>query len=96
MYLRIDSPLNLAEDCIWCRFAFIGIGVALIGRGGSSVAVAASPADYEFLTADPVVSFANPMTKPLPAARIVLVPSGTRATLLGVSPGMREALAEVS
>lgn len=90
VYLRIGSPLSTAEECIWCRLAFIGIGVALIGRGGSSVAVAASETDYANLTTDPVVSYANPMTKPFAAARIVLVPSGTRATLLRVLPGMRE------
>lgn len=90
VYARMGSHLCMADECLWCRFAFIGIGVALIGRGGSSVAVATSPADFGYLTADPVVSYANPMTKPLPAARIVLVPSGTRATLLSVSPGMRK------
>lgn len=90
VYARMGSHLCLADECLWCRFAFIGIGVALIGRGGLPVAVAVTETDYGNLTADPVVSYANPMTKPLPAARIMLVPSGTRATLLGVSPGMRE------
>lgn len=90
VYLRTGSPPDRVQECIWCRFAFVGIGVALIGRGGSPVAVATSETDYESLTADPVVSYANPVTKPFPAARIMLVPSGTRATLLGVLPGMRE------
>jgi len=90
LYLRVASQPCLAEDCVWCRFAFIGIGVALIGHGGSPVAVAESEIDYRNLTVDPVVSYASPVTKPFSAARIMRVPSGTRATLLGVSPGMRE------